>query len=304
MYPAFELAYINGHENFADYIYRLYYLWENKIFQDLPLSRDWPSDYLKHWQKILNRTYLLWNSIDEYYSQNPNDFSLYKVREKKFKTSLKFAIIDNDLEKAKKILKEFNTFPLLPHLSDALSYCGSKLVLKELLRESKKLESNYSISNVFLLALKNRNYELAKELATKVKMVDLSYVLSIASSYSVDYAKIYILPKLYDKSWPEKIGSKYLLYEILNGLKFGKFSENSEDANVRIILSSSEAFSKNPHEYINLINSYIGCIHNYELQSVNAIIVRGDFYMAAVFLNEITICTKENIDKLRKRGTN
>lgn len=90
--------------------------------------------------------------------------------------------------------------------------------------------------------------------------------------------------------WPTAIGNKYVLYKILDGIMSNNVNINDENANNRTILASFAAFSKNPHEYVNLIMDYMGCINKDEIRNLNYHLLKsGEYYMAKVVDEEVMI---------------
>lgn len=125
--PAFEVAYLNGHEDFANYLYFLNEAW--KKYKNI-LSQGKIRDSIKL-SAVIKDIYDYWYNV----VVDNEDRTLITV---KLELSLKEAVKDDDVEQAKIILKLMRKSAHRPNINTPLSYSKSIELFNELKKYLRK----------------------------------------------------------------------------------------------------------------------------------------------------------------------
>ncbi len=291
--PAFEIAFTNGHEEFANYLYKLHYVWNNYVLKNAVPAYKWSNHYDQHWQQYLDFTYECWSDMDVVIiSKKLNSKLLKSMKYAQYEILLILAVSNNQIEYTKKLLNEIPNKSHRINIELILSYSPTKSVLRNLELFALTVGYEVSISGVLNYALKNANYSLAKSLVKNIDDKSFFYTLSSLSPYSLNFAKKYIIPTFVSNNyWPLTIGNKYVVYKILNNVTIKNMSDNNDEDNIAMILHFHEAFSENVFEYIYLLRDYVGCITALEYKvGINEMIKTGNYYMVQIFVEKAIVC--------------
>lgn len=126
LYPAFEIAVMNGHEHFSEHLFNLYFAWHEYSIDDL-MDTD-------NWKDSLNTIYQQWRSIDIILQEDNNNGNYsYNFQVNKFKILLKAAVISNDIQYVETLLKHQTGIRSFIKINDELSYANSRKVLDYLI---------------------------------------------------------------------------------------------------------------------------------------------------------------------------
>ncbi len=286
LFPAFEIAFTNGHEELAEHLHNLYFTWSEYVLDELK--------YEDKWRDSLNVIYQQWRSTDKILQENNNKgLYLHNFEIEKFKILLKNAVISDDLEYAENLIKDPKGISGFSNINNALSYANSIDSLKILIRLGKKYGYDATWTIIFENALKNSNYNILPDFNIYSRQTMFNLALEGNYQHSLRYARKNILPQAGNRylHWPKLIGNKYVLYKILDGARYDNVLDNTDKQNNEMILESFAAFIKSPSEYVELIQEYMGCINNDEKRDLeNSMMKKGEYYMAKVVDKNVAIC--------------
>ncbi len=273
---AFETAFLNGHEEMAEYLYILHNSW-NRILLEHIAKNIGPQNF----DKYVDRVYDEWSALPRTIS---DPILLKEYENDKFKLVLRDAILRLDYKYAKKLIQEFNLngFP-----AEILALSSSYKKLNKIISAYQDLNYDVDISNmedVVKAALINSNFRLAKRILNEYPELDQISTLRLAfyskSSKALKFIKAYI-SKRDIMNYSGEIMNRDVINYVL--------SVASERHQNTIIFNSFNVFK--PYEYVNLIEEYMGCITARERDALVGNIFRsGKFYMAKVVISEIVIC--------------
>ncbi len=278
--PAFELAYLNGYEEFSKYLIKLDILWR-EYQRKIRLSDGIKSNFsLTSLSININKLYESW--ANDTGKNKIIDASWYK------NTSiilLRQYLIRDDVDDAINLLTEVD----IHYYAYNLSYCNSLFSLKKILKAISRPENDDDIIwlNIINGAIVN-NMSLAKEILHKnPKLKKYIYDYNIKASKSpniIDFIHEYLD---IDSVAANSIGSNYENKILVNYI-LDTYSDDSIVVH-NIILKSERAFK--PYEYVNLLIDYMGCITSKEKKDIIIDMLNaGQYYKIKVLLENISVC--------------
>ncbi len=304
--PAFEKAYLNGHELMADYL--IYLHKQFKVDADEYELKDIVKGFGYNdydiWRNIDNKFWATHNKLDGHILLSINNYKLNLL--------LKMSISEDDLEytmdiiklykRPSDIIKRYSKLNLGQRVRIALGNAKSlKFVNKVLLEVSgykyDRLSNGEKIS-LLDSALLVGNFKLAQEIIDKYGGVFAEYysgapyiltALRSKSPYSLNFIKNNGVSIKNLTDYNDTVGTRKLVYKLLNII--------DEDNIFNFLSNQITTFSNHPYEYVNLIRDYFGCITKRERNSiVDFMLEGGAHYMAKVFLEEVAICDEREIN--------
>jgi hypothetical protein len=257
--PAFHLSFLNGYEEMADKIGRIYGEWQHEYV--------YSSD-------INSREYSIKNIIEE----------------EKVYLILREAIVRKDINYAKEIMKEWTTRGLATSspVERAIAHAANYKLYYTLLKaaENMKYTNNYiQRENIINRMLSYGSLELAQEIMTKYNPMRIDIFKALASyrTDSLDFVRMYYKDEEIAKSYfSSYIGNRETVFELLN------ISEN-EDSEIFVLTKSFKAFG--PYEYVDLLIERVGCITEFTFRQIIYRLKKdGEDYMVKVFEEEMPVC--------------
>ncbi len=272
LFKLFENAVLNGHIVMSEYLYMLYTI-------KIPVGRRGKNDlYIQ-----LKNLYDMWDIDKTQVTRNK------EMIRSEFLVFLKYAIRNNSINFALKLIK---TSPIdennegYPGIYEPLSYCKNIKILNTVLDGLQKLNIFFGPDDtieVFALALSNSNFRLAEELLKLNSHLKsyLNFAFTAKSARTLNFiVKNFTTDEI--MAYNGSIYNKDVTYYMLN-------QTNDEKKELYIIMNSCFAFK--PHEYIDLIMNYVGCITKKDqMMLIRRALISNKWFLGKVLREEMPVC--------------
>lgn len=266
--PAFEIAYLNGHEHMADYLYALLQNWKLIEPSSIKLSELIELLYDK-WGKVrINKAY--------------SEVEIFNL-------SLISPIENNDLDKVESMFHNIDSdIRSIFIIDEAISHSTAIESFNKIIKLAKKYNYPASLYNILIKSLKNGNFVLGKYLADSIggPSSDIEYAVGFAfvsnTNKALEFARQYASDR---NIRPTLIGNKEMARAIVN-MKEGQLR-------IYALAASHKAFKA--YDYVRFIKEYYECLNIcQQYYIIHELLVNGEFYKAKVVIEEIPICVENN----------